>query len=174
MQVELAGLSNGACNFSHEYTTRELALDDDRIVLAGAPRVSGHITRTEHKVVVEGEVAAIAEIECDRCLQFLELPIRSDFRLEYITANTYRLLETAELAQEDMTLSIFNGEFIDVDDMVREQLLLAIPTQAICQESCKGFCPVCSADRNVTDCNCNAQEIDPRWSGLKKLVNRTS
>ena len=40
---------------------------------------------------------------------------------------------------------------------------------AICQESCKGFCPVCGADRNVTDCHCDATEIDPRWSGLRDL-----
>ena len=74
-----------------------------------------------------------------------------------------------ELAEEDLALSIFDGEFIDVDEIVREQLLLAIPAQLICQENCKGFCPVCGADRNVTDCNCDATEIDPRWSGLRDL-----
>lgn len=169
MRVELARLENKAGKFAHEYAAGELVLDDDRAVLAGAPRVSGRIGRTEHKVVVEGEFAAIAEVECDRCLQPVELPISSDFRLEYVTAETYKSLETAQLAQEDLALSIFDGEFIDVDDIVREQLLLAIPTHAICRENCKGFCPVCGADRNVTDCNCKATEIDPRWSGLRDL-----
>ena len=88
---------------------------------------------------------------------------------EYVTAETYLTLETAELGEEDMALSIFDGEFIDIDGIVREELLLAVPTHSICQESCKGFCSVCGADRNVTDCNCDAQEIDPRWSGLKDL-----
>jgi DUF177 domain-containing protein len=169
MRVELAKLDNNGGNFAHEYTAGEFVLDDDRVVVAGAPRVSGRISRTEHKVVVEGEFAAIAEVECDRCLQPVELPISSDFRLEYVTAETYMSCKTVELAQEDLTLSIFDGEVIDVDDIVREQVLLAIPTQAICQENCKGFCPVCGADRNVTDCNCNATEVDPRWSGLRDL-----
>ncbi len=174
MRVEIARLDNKVGKFAHEYAAADLVLDDDRIVLAGSPRVSGRICGTEHKVVVEGEFAGIAEVECDRCLQPLELPISSDFRLEYVTAETYKSLETTELAQEDLALSIFDGEFVDVDDIVREQLLLAIPTHAICQENCKGFCPVCGANRNVTDCDCNATEIDPRWKGLKELVNRKS
>ena len=169
MRVELAKLDNNVGNFAHEYAAGEFVLDDDRVAVAGAPRVSARISRTEHKVVVVGEFAAIAEVECDRCLQPVELPISSDFRLEYVTAETYMSSETVELAQGDLALSIFDGQVIDVDDIVREQLLLAIPTHAICQENCKGFCPVCGADRNVTDCNCDATEIDPRWSGLKDL-----
>jgi len=167
MRVELARLDNKAGNFAHEYSTAELVLEDERVVLAGAAKVSGRISRAERKVVVEGEFAAVAEVECDRCLQPVELPISSDFRLEYVTAETYLSLEAVELAEEDLTLATFDGDFIDVDEIVREQLLLAIPTHPICQESCKGFCPLCGADRNVTDCNCDATEIDPRWTGLR-------
>ncbi len=169
MRVELAGLENRAGRFTHEYAAGELVLDDDRVVLTGTPKVSGCISRAEHRVVVEGEFTAAAEVECDRCLQPVELPISSDFRVEYVTAETYKSRETAELGQEDLTLSIFDGEFIDVDEIVREQLLLAIPTHAICQDSGKGFCPVCGADKNAADCNCNATEIDPRWMGLRDL-----
>jgi DUF177 domain-containing protein len=169
MRVELARLDNKAGNFAYEYSAGELVLEDDRVVLAGAPRISGRISRGERKVVVEGEFAAITEVECDRCLQPVELPINSDFRLEYVTAETYLSLETVELAEEDLALSIFDGEFIDVDEIAREQVVLAIPAQAICQENCKGFCPVCGADRNVIDCNCDAMEIDPRWMGLRDL-----
>jgi uncharacterized protein len=167
MRVELAKLDNNVGNFAHEYAGEEFVLEDDRAVVAGPPRVAGRITRTENKVVVNGDFAAIVEVACDRCLQPVELPISSDFRLEYVTAETYMSLETAELAPEDLALSIFDGEVIDVDDIVREQVLLAIPTQAICRENCKGFCAVCGADRNIIDCNCSATELDPRWSGLR-------
>jgi uncharacterized protein len=169
MRVELAKLNNGAGNFAQEYAVGELLLDDDRVALAGAVSVSGRIRLNEQKAIVEGEFAALAEVECDRCLQPVQLPISSDFRLEYVTAETYESFETVELGQEDLELSIFDGESIDLDDIVREQLLLAIPTLAICQESCKGFCLVCGADKNITECNCDATEIDPRWSGLKDL-----
>ena len=70
----------------------------------------------------------------------MELPISSDFRLEYVTAETYLSLETVELAEEDLALSIFDGEFIDVDEIVREQLLLAYsnPTR-FARRIAKGF-----------------------------------
>jgi uncharacterized protein len=169
MRFEIARLDNNGGRFTHEYAAGELVLDDDRVILAGAPRVSGHISRTGQKVVVQGELTAIAETECDRCLQPVQLAVSTEFRVEYVTAETYLSLETAELAEEDLALSIFDGEFIDIDEIAREQLLLAIPTHAVCRENCKGFCPVCGADRNVTDCNCDATEIDPRWTGLKDL-----
>jgi len=169
MRVELARLDSNGGNFAHEYAAGEFVLDDDRVRLAGAPRVSGRFSLIEHKVVLEGEFAAAAELECDRCLQPVQLPIGSVFRVEYITAETYKSLATVELEQEDLALSIFDGESIDVDEIVREQLLLAIPTHAICQDNCKGFCPVCGTDRNATDCNCKAPEIDPRWMGLRDL-----
>jgi uncharacterized protein len=169
MRVELVRLENRVGKFAHEYAVGELVLDDDRVELAGTVRVSGNISRDEDRVVVVGEFAAVAEVECDRCLQPVQLPISNDFRLEYVTPEKYRSLETAELAEGDLALSIFDGESIDVDDIVREQLLLAIPTHTLCRENCKGFCPVCGADRNVTTCNCEATEIDPRWTGLKDL-----
>lgn len=169
MRVELARLDDGAGNFVHEYAAGELVLDDERVALAGATAVSGRISLTEQKAIVEGQFAAIAEVECDRCLQPVQLPISGEFRLEYVTAEAYESFETVELAQEDLAISTFDGESIDVDEIVREQLLLAIPTVAICQESCKGFCLVCGVDRNMSDCNCDATEIDPRWSGLKDL-----
>ncbi len=56
MRVEIARLDNKVGKFAHEYAAADLVLDDDRIVLAGSPRVSGRICGTEHKVVVEGEL----------------------------------------------------------------------------------------------------------------------
>jgi uncharacterized protein len=169
MRIELARLEHHAGKFSHQYAPGELSLEDDRVVLVGPARVSGLIKRGDNQVLVDGEFSVVVQIECDRCLKPVELQISNDFRLEYVTAQTYQALEAAELAQEDLALSIFDGEFIDVDDLVREQVLLAVPTHAICQEQCMGFCPVCGANKNITDCNCNATEIDPRWSGLKDL-----
>ena len=174
MRVELARLDDKAGKFAHDYVAGELVLDDERVELAAAPRVSGLITRREPKVVVEGQFTAVAQVECDRCLRAVQFPVSSEFRVEYVTAEVYKGLKSAELAEEDLVLSVFDGEAIDVDEIVREQLLLAVPSHAICQESCKGFCQICSANRNLIDCNCSAMEIDPRWTGLKAIVNRKS
>ena len=102
------------------------------------------------------------------------MPVSSIFKVEYVTPDIYQAEQAAELLEEDLSLSVFDGEVIDIDEMVREQLLLALPAQILCREDCKGLCPECGGDRNLNECKCEEVEIDPRWSGLKEIVNRKS
>jgi uncharacterized protein len=64
---------------------------------------------------------------------------------------------------------VFDGEALDVDEIVKEQILLAVPTRMLCREDCKGICPQCGVDKNTGECNCETKEIDPRWAALKNL-----
>jgi uncharacterized protein len=65
---------------------------------------------------------------------------------------------------------VFDGAGIDIDELVTEEILLAVPDHVLCDEKCQGMCPVCGVDRNSNDCGCETQKIDPRWAGLKELV----
>ena len=95
---------------------------------------------------------ARAQVECDRCLQPVELPVSADFALEYITGSEYESSDVAELTEAEMSVSVFDGEAIDVDEIVKEQILLAVPTRMLCREDCKGICPECGIDRNTGEC----------------------
>ena len=171
MQIELATLEGTRGEFNHVYNPGELSLNDERVCLAGATEVSGRITRSPEKIRVKGKVKGAVEVECDRCLQELELPIDPEFDLEYVTEGEYNRLHAAELLEEDLNLSVFDGEVIDIDEIVREQALLAVPSQVLCNENCKGLCEKCGANRNLVDCGCETKAMDPRWAELKKLVN---
>jgi glycerol-3-phosphate acyltransferase PlsX len=59
---------------------------------------------------------------------------------------------------------------LDVDEIVKEQVLLAVPTRMLCREDCKGICPECGTDRNTGECDCVTNDIDPRWAALKNLT----
>ena len=171
MRIELASLESGKGAFAHTYTPDELVLADDRVSLLQTAEVSGKIREQGGHVHVTGHLTARAHAECDRCLQLVELPIDSNFKLEYVTAEDYRAQQVVELTEEDLDLSVFDGQVIDVDELVTEELLLAVPDHVLCVESCKGICVVCGANKNSVECGCEAREIDPRWAGLKKLVN---
>jgi uncharacterized protein len=56
-----------------------------------------------------------------------------------------------------------------LDDLVKEEILLALPGHVLCSESCKGICPLCGADRNLADCGCESKQVDDRWEKLKDL-----
>jgi DUF177 domain-containing protein len=171
MQIELSSLPGKTGKFAHVYTPGELVLDDERLRLAVPLKVSGKITRNERKVVVEGHLSAVTGVECDRCLKPMELPIDTEFKVEYVTPATYNASDVAELGEDDLALSVFDGELINIDEIVGEQVLLAVPSQAVCNENCRGLCPICGTDLNVESCTCQETEIDPRWQGLKELVN---
>ena len=91
--------------------------------------------------------------------------------MEYVTPETYEATNQVELNESDMQLSVFDGEAIDLDDLVREQILLTLPSRVLCEDDCKGLCPVCGSDRNIVSCQCETNEIDPRWKALRELVN---
>ena len=170
MQIELATLESTRGKFHHVYNPGELSLNDERVKLAGPTEVSGRITRSPENVRVNGEIKGAVQVECDRCLQEVELPIKLEFNLEYVTEGEYDRLHAAELLEEDLSLSVFDGEAIDIDEIVREQVLLAVPSQVLCDENCKGLCEKCGSNRNLVNCDCETREIDPRWAELKKLM----
>ena len=73
------------------------------------------------------------------------------------------------MSGEDLSTDVLPDGRIELNDIVREQILLNLPEQVFCTEECKGLCPKCGADRNLINCNCEETEIDPRWSALKNL-----
>jgi uncharacterized protein len=172
MRIELESLNGAKGKFAHEYAPGELVIEDERITLVVPPTVSGEIRQDGNRVKVNGRVIGRIQLECDRCLKPVEFPVNSKFSLEYVTAKEYEALQTGDLSKEELDLDIFDGESIDVDELVTEELLLAAPDHLVCNEACKGMCLVCGINRNVADCTCETVETDPRWAGLKELVDR--
>lgn len=169
MRIELENLEGGKGNFAHVYQPDELNPVDERIRLTEPAAVKGTVRRSGNEVLVNGHIDARAQVECDRCLQTVEAPVSADFALEYITGSEYESSDVAELTEAEMSVSVFDGEAIDVDEIVKEQILLAVPTRMLCREDCKGICPQCGIDKNTGECQCVIDEIDPRWAALKNL-----
>jgi uncharacterized protein len=70
---------------------------------------------------------------------------------------------------EDADEEWFDGKRIDLDPILREQVLLALPMSLLCAESCRGLCPVCGENLNLKDCRCERKVADPRWMALKDI-----
>ena len=171
MRIELDKLEQTGSRFAHRYEPEEILLDEEHARLTGPPEVTGRVSREGGEVRLRGKITAEAEVDCDRCLNSISVPVETDFDVKYVTAQDYEARGAAALREEDLDLSVFDGETIDVDELVREQVLLALPARALCKEECKGLCPVCGADRNANPCACESREIDPRWAGLKAVMS---
>jgi uncharacterized protein len=167
MRIKLENLEGRKGDFAHVYQPDELNPLDEGVDLTGPATVTGSVRLEGHEVFVEGHIETRAQLECDRCLKPVELPVSADFALEYITGADYESSSNAALSEEEMSVSVFDGEAIDVDEIVKEQIMLALPARTLCREDCKGICPECGVDRNTGDCKCTPNEIDPRWAALK-------
>jgi uncharacterized protein len=170
MRIELENLERSKGDFAHVYQPEDLNPVDERVSLIAPAAVNGKVRLSDNQVFVNGNVETRAQVECDRCLKPVEIPVNADFTLEYIGGSEYESREAAELTEEELSVSVFDGEAIDVDEIVKEQILLAVPTRMLCREDCKGICPECGADKNTGECNCVTNEIDPRWAALKDLT----
>jgi len=169
MRIELVNLEHGKRDFAHVYQPAEVGSLDERVSVVEPVSVTGNVRIAGAEVFVNGHIETRAQVECDRCLQQVETPVKADFELQYIGDNEYASSEAAELTEGDMSVSVFDGKAIDVDEIVKEQILLAVPTRMLCRPDCKGLCPDCGVDQNTTRCACGADEVDPRWAALKNL-----
>ena len=170
MRIELETLEGRKGEFAHVYQPDDLNPIDERVRLTEPAAVTGKIRLPGNEVFVNGHIDTRVQVECDRCLQPVELPVNADFALEYISGSDYESSQVAELTENEMSVSVFDGKAIDVDEIVKEQILLTVPTRMLCREDCKGICPECGTDRNTGECDCVTKDIDPRWAALKNLT----
>lgn len=169
VRIELESLTGSKGAFAHVYAPGELEFKDDRVRLLGTQEVSGTLVLKGQRLLLHGRLAVHAEVDCDRCLQPVTIPVEAQFSLEYMTREEYEASQALELEETEMTASVFDGEAIDIDELVREQSLLSVPERILCREDCQGLCPTCGVDRNLKPCSCESAETDPRWAALKNL-----
>jgi uncharacterized protein len=130
--------------------------------------VQCQITRVSSTIFIKGNLSVLLGICCSRCLEEADLPADGDF---YYTLAPIRPedKEDVELQAEELEISYYQGDFIDLAPIVCEQVILQIPIKPLCSEECKGLCPHCGVNLNAASCNCDLEFVDPRLAALKNI-----
>lgn len=168
MRVEIESDDASGAKFSQTYATGELEFDDPELRLIEPVTVRGQVLRKPGQIELRGELHTKVAIPCGRCLKEVETGIDVKFAERFAATGSWQGAVQHELTEEDLDLGLVD-EAVELDDLIKEEIQLALPGHVLCQESCKGICPVCGVDRNVTDCGCEKQQIDSRWEKLKDL-----
>ena len=127
------------------------------------------ILRVDQSILIQGKVQTSLRLGCVRCLTEFVYPLSSNFELTVHSVKEAVLEEETELDQEAMEWSFFEGGEIRLSEIACEQVFLEIPYQPLCQELCKGLCPVCGKDLNLSSCGCVKEEFKSGFSALQKL-----
>ena len=169
MIVDLTIIDDGQSLFDYRLEPNQIDLESETAKLLDVVEVKGKLRKGIVQTDFEGEISTVLEVECTRCLRKVETPLNIVFTVGFVSAEHYTKEKDAEVNVRDLEVSISDNDRINLNEIVREQILLNLPERIFCREDCSGLCQKCGANRNLVDCNCEEKEIDPRWSALKNL-----
>lgn len=120
-------------------------------------------------VRVSGRVSTRIEMVCSRCLATYETPLDSLFTIYFRKATSHDTAEEeeTELEEQDLISATYSGDEIDLTHEIEEQVAMEIPLKPLCNEECKGLCPVCGTDLNQGTCSCPRAQASLKFSALK-------
>lgn len=150
--------------------TREFTFDQPGRYLVGDIVIeqlhgSLRLTRTRQGIVVQGTLRTYTAAECVRCLKPIMLPCDVELADLFVYPappagdspfNYYIVQESGH---------------IELEPILREEGILAVPMQALCAPDCKGLCPQCGQNLNEATCDCAQENVDPRFSALRALLS---
>ncbi|HYO65729.1 MAG TPA: DUF177 domain-containing protein [Archangium sp.] len=148
--------------------------------------VSASLRKVSGGVLLEGKFTSRVVAECKRCLTESKLELPVSFTLNLIPESLARgagLLDDDEQEEKDKGTGesgasfglddadeeVFDGKVIDLEPIVREQVLLSMPMSTVCREDCRGLCVKCGQNLNEKQCGCDTTFVDPRLAALKNI-----
>jgi len=127
----------------------------------------------KHKIIkdirLRGRLQAGLELQCARCLEPVPREISREFELLYRPLGADAGRDELSVTDAEAEIGYYQGDGILLEDVLREQVLLALPLKITCREDCKGLCPHCGRNLNQEQCSCVAPAEDPRWAALKEI-----
>lgn len=146
---------------------------DSKIRQTGPLRAKGKaelVSASLDEIRVKGRVTVLMETDCDRCLEPAACPIDGEFELTYRPVDEGYGDEKA-IDPTEAEMGFYEGGGVELNDVLREYVLLSLPMQRLCRLDCKGMCPVCGKNRNLSPCQCQPESADDRWAALKSIRN---
>ena len=141
--------------------------------------IRGRIDRLGRDFGFQGRLETSLRLACSRCLELFLLPVDLSFDLVYRAGGKSALDEDKaasrpldEVGPDDPAVAELAKGRIDLGQLIREQVYLALPLKPLCEATCRGLCPQCGTRLDGGNCGCVTADVDPRWAALKALKDR--
>ena len=140
---------------------------------AGGGHVEVELYSQGTNVHGRGRLRGWCEVACSRCVSPVRVELDEALSATFMPAKRVPTDDDgddddSDISAEDADVYAYEGEHIDLADLLREQLILNVPYSPLCDDSCKGLCPSCGTDLNQSQCDCKAP-IDPRLAALENM-----
>ena len=128
-----------------------------------------HLERHDDNILVRGQLRGELNFACSRCLDVYAAPLAADFDLLLKIGRPPVSAQEHELDTGELDEDYFQGDELDLNAILREQILLTLPLKPLCREECRGLCRHCGANLNREPCSCIAPNFHSSFAALEKL-----
>ncbi|TFG90486.1 MAG: DUF177 domain-containing protein [Syntrophobacterales bacterium] len=172
MQISISNIPEEGLNLrfskSGEWFHRWLPIEDDCGLQVQKIDVQCLVEKVLKNVSIKGRIEAGGELECCRCLEQFDFPVEIEFK--YVLIPDEGLEEDElELTYEDLEYGHYKGDVIDLGQLVVEQIILEVPIKPLCNDSCRGLCPICGISLNRGKCDHETQQTSSPFAALKNF-----
>ncbi|HEY0784266.1 MAG TPA: DUF177 domain-containing protein [Acidobacteriaceae bacterium] len=162
-------LSPGELDFTQEITQLDPLLASGRADLLEEHRGPRDIVQD---IRLRGTYSGRFSVPCARCIDPVDHALAGEYDLIFRPVGVDSEVSEHSIGASETEIGYYENGSLEFKDVLREQVLLALPARTLCREDCKGLCPRCGGNQNAEPCTCVAAPADPRWSALVDLGSR--
>jgi uncharacterized protein len=128
-------------------------------------RLVGTVAPAGRGADLRARLEATVPLTCSRCLETFPWSVQSTFELAVVRQDADGAAKSEGSDDAADTVMAPEGKIV-LEDIAKEQLYLSLPLKPICTPACQGLCPACGANRNLGECGCTSDDVDPRLAPL--------
>jgi uncharacterized protein len=172
--IDLKDLAHDKLTFAAQFEPGAIDFTPDHIRQIGLLDWKVTAERAGLEIRITGTLDVTLEVNCSRCLEPARIQVTKAFDLFFRERDEemFDEDEEIELDDKDTRTAFFTGTKLAIGDILREQILLALPMKALCTVDCKGLCPTCGTNLNTASCGCPAEEFNPHMDTLLEIKRR--
>lgn len=168
IKLDIGSLPDGLSHVDLTADASELGVTLEGGHLESPVELSLDVNRRGNDILLTGSASIKVVLECGRCLEEYACVLKSLLELWCMAGGESE--ETAGCGDRENVIEIQGGaKYVDLAGQVRGAVLVLLPLKPLCEEACKGLCPKCGANLNVSPCTCDTDRHDSRWDALKKV-----
>jgi uncharacterized protein len=152
--------------FELSYSVKEL--DREPLLEISPVLLEGEVARIEKGFALRARLAYGGRLECSRCLASYPFQTWEDFSL-VLTRRVPSAGGEVSLESDELYTYFYDDPVLPVAPIAEERIQMSVPMKPLCREDCRGLCPRCGEDLNLSECDCTLESVDPRWEALRLL-----
>lgn len=171
MLITVEDLARGPVRLDRNYARGEIEARDPGLEAIGPIEAHAEARLAGPEVRIHLRFSGQVELVCARCLAPVVQPVAEDANLVYHPASELAPVQEMEIHAADSEVGFF-ARGIEMEELLRERVLLALPMRTLCREECPGLCPRCGQNLNEGPCACPDRAPDARWQPLAEYRAR--